>query len=262
MDNKLMMFEGKNVEIFEYNGKILFNPKHVGKCLELTDSAVRNHLAKMTDKQVIKLKNSNVLDKDFRKLHNTGENFLTESGVYKLVFKSDKKEAEKFQDWVTDEVLPALRQNGNYSITTSTINNDIASMVQGMVSSILPTITTEMCKVVLESKIQLDRSQEQIDKNSELIHDQACIYEYEREELKELVGFRTKNVCSIVNEIKYKLSEKLGRNITANSREYKDVKKIVFREFRVTTWEQISVSKYNSVYAFVDTYISDEMRID
>ncbi|MEG2247037.1 MAG: BRO family protein [Romboutsia sp.] len=44
-----------------------------------------------------------------RKLNNAGENFLTESGVYKFIFKSRKEEAEKFQDWVTEEVLPAIR---------------------------------------------------------------------------------------------------------------------------------------------------------
>lgn len=32
-------------------------------------------------KQVIKIKNSDVKDIDIRKLNNTGENFLTESGV-------------------------------------------------------------------------------------------------------------------------------------------------------------------------------------
>ncbi|TQW44726.1 phage antirepressor, partial [Clostridioides difficile] len=53
---------------------------------------------------------------DFRKLHNTGENFLTESGVYKLIFKSRKEEAERFQDWVTDEVLPSIRKTGTYNM--------------------------------------------------------------------------------------------------------------------------------------------------
>ena len=71
-------------------------------------------ILEMNEKQVIKLKNSNVNMIDFRKLHNTGENFLTESGVYKLIFKSKKKEAERFQDWVTDEVLPQIRQTGGY----------------------------------------------------------------------------------------------------------------------------------------------------
>lgn len=48
----------------------------------------------------------------FRKLHNTGENFLTESGVYRLAFKSHKPQAERFTSWVTDEVLPSIRKTG------------------------------------------------------------------------------------------------------------------------------------------------------
>ena len=37
---------------------------------------LRNYLSKMTTNQAILLKNSNVLNKDIRKLHNTGEKFL------------------------------------------------------------------------------------------------------------------------------------------------------------------------------------------
>lgn len=112
--NKIMIFENKPVEVFELNGQALFNPYHCGECLELNESSVRNHLSKMNNKQAILLKNSDVLNKDIRKLNNAGEKFLTESGVYKLIFKSKKKEAEKFQDWVTDEVLPQIRKTGGY----------------------------------------------------------------------------------------------------------------------------------------------------
>lgn len=93
MNNNLMVFEGNDVEVFEWNGKILFNPKHVAKCLEILDvnSSTRN----FNEKQIIKLKNSDVHDMHIRKLNNAGENFLTESGVYKLIFKSHKAEAER-----------------------------------------------------------------------------------------------------------------------------------------------------------------------
>lgn len=90
------IFENKEVEVFEFEGKVLFNPRHVGECLNLTDSAVRKSIANMNNKQVVKLKNLDVKDVPIRKLNNAGENFLTESGVYKLIFKSDKKEAEQF----------------------------------------------------------------------------------------------------------------------------------------------------------------------
>ena len=120
---ELMFFESKPVEVFEWKGQVLFNPKHVAECLDIVDvnSSIRN----FNEKQVIKLTNSNMHDVQFRKLHNTGENFLTESGVYKLIFKSHKEEAEKFQDWVTDEVLPTIRKNGMYATDELLDNSDL-----------------------------------------------------------------------------------------------------------------------------------------
>lgn len=110
--NNLMIFEGKQVEVFEFKGEILFNPKDVAKCLDIKDvnSSIRN----FSDKQVRKITNSDLRDMHIRKLNNAGENFLTEAGVYKLVFKSHKPEAERFQDWVTDTVLPSIRKTGGY----------------------------------------------------------------------------------------------------------------------------------------------------
>lgn len=39
---------------------------------------------------------------------------LSESGLFKLVLRSDKPEAKPFQDWVTKVVLPAIRKDGAY----------------------------------------------------------------------------------------------------------------------------------------------------
>ncbi|TGB04710.1 BRO family protein [Halobacillus salinus] len=43
-------------------------------------------------------------------------NLVNESGLYSLIFKSRKKEAKAFKKWVTYEVLPSIRQSGNYSL--------------------------------------------------------------------------------------------------------------------------------------------------
>ena len=40
--------------------------------------------------------------------------FLTESQMYKLIMRSNAKNAEAFQDWICGEVLPSLRKNGGY----------------------------------------------------------------------------------------------------------------------------------------------------
>ena len=40
--------------------------------------------------------------------------FITEPQFYKLAIKANNQVAEKFQDWVTSEVLPSIRKHGAY----------------------------------------------------------------------------------------------------------------------------------------------------
>ncbi|WP_394116904.1 BRO-N domain-containing protein [Xanthobacter lutulentifluminis] len=41
---------------------------------------------------------------------------ISESGLYKLILRSDKPQAKPFQDWVTRVVLPAIRKDGGYIV--------------------------------------------------------------------------------------------------------------------------------------------------
>lgn len=112
----LMEYNSNKVEIIKYNNKVLFNPYDVGNCLEMKEETVRYHIRNFNNNQVIKLKKSDVGLTNNLNIPPSGRSFLTESGVYKLAFKSRKAEAEKFTDWVTDEVLPTIRKTGQYSI--------------------------------------------------------------------------------------------------------------------------------------------------
>ena len=153
-----MKFENHNVEVFEWNGQVLFNPYHCGECLELAESSIRDVVRKMNDKQVIKLKNSDVVNSNIRKLNNAGENFLTESGVYKLIFKSKKKEAERFQDWVTDEVLPKIRKTGSYKNNQNSIN-EFKGQLTTLVNSIFEDKLSEVKEYYkIKSKTKSDIS--------------------------------------------------------------------------------------------------------
>ena len=40
--------------------------------------------------------------------------FIDEPNLYRCIFQSRKKEAQQFQDWVAEEVLPAIRKSGGY----------------------------------------------------------------------------------------------------------------------------------------------------
>lgn len=42
--------------------------------------------------------------------------FVTESGLYSLIFGSKLEQAKRFKYWVTKEVLPSIRKTGSYSI--------------------------------------------------------------------------------------------------------------------------------------------------
>lgn len=152
--NNLMIFEGHEVEVLEVEGQVLFNPKHVADCLEIADvnSSIRN----FNEKQVVKLTNSKLQNMHFRKLHNTGENFLTESGVYKLVFKSHKPNAEVFTDWIADEVLPAIRKTGGYinnaDLLVNTYFDDIPEDQKAIVKGLLQNIESKQKKITALDK--------------------------------------------------------------------------------------------------------------
>lgn len=72
---------------------------------------------------------------EIRKMNNMGENFLTTSGVYQLVFKSRKPSAKRFQNWVTDVVLPSIEKYGAYipGNTPEQIVNNGMNAISGMV---------------------------------------------------------------------------------------------------------------------------------
>ena len=43
--------------------------------------------------------------------------FIDEANLYRVIFRSNKKEAIDFQNWVFEEVLPSIRKTGGYSLT-------------------------------------------------------------------------------------------------------------------------------------------------
>lgn len=46
--------------------------------------------------------------------------FVNEPNLYRIIFRSNKKEAIDFQNWVFDDVLPTIRKTGGYALTTNT----------------------------------------------------------------------------------------------------------------------------------------------
>lgn len=60
-------------------------------------------------------------------------NVVNESGLYELIFRSDKPQAKAFRRWVTGEVLPQIRRTGSYSVKPLTPAELILQQAQQLV---------------------------------------------------------------------------------------------------------------------------------
>lgn len=106
MTSEVQVFNNGNIglPVKEVGGQVYFEAEAAAIGLGLTDSKgnkvyvrwarIRNYL---DSPQVAK------------------GSWITEPQFYKLAFKASNEVAEKFQDWVAKEVLPAIRKHGSYS---------------------------------------------------------------------------------------------------------------------------------------------------
>ena len=98
-------FESNELEIAVINGQPWFNASQVAKALGYANpsKALQDNVSAKYNQQ---------LD-----LGRRGKKpiFISEPGLYQLVMRSNLPNAEKFQDWVFEEVLPDIRKTGSYS---------------------------------------------------------------------------------------------------------------------------------------------------
>lgn len=59
--------------------------------------------------------------------------FVNESNLYRAIFQSRKPEAERFTDWVTEEVLPSIRKTGRYETRPMSAAENLAAQAQLLV---------------------------------------------------------------------------------------------------------------------------------
>ena len=59
--------------------------------------------------------------------------FVNEGNLYRAIFQSHKPEADRFTDWVTEEVLPSIRKTGRYENRPMTVAENLAAQAQLLV---------------------------------------------------------------------------------------------------------------------------------
>lgn len=130
-------FNGTTLRTIEIDGAPWFVAADACRCLGLEikagGSGARNYLQRLrpNERRVVR-KTVVACSPLFADSKAPSLTLITESGLYKLVMRSDKAEAIAFQDWVTDEVLPAIRKTGGYLLNEAARENAHADTKDAM----------------------------------------------------------------------------------------------------------------------------------
>lgn len=111
-DLAVFNFDNNSITATIYEGKPAFVAVEVASAL-----GYQNPTRSLADhcKSLIKLNYTETVELGFGN-RLKGIILIRESDVYRLVMRSKLESAERFQDWVVEEVLPALREEGCYSM--------------------------------------------------------------------------------------------------------------------------------------------------
>lgn len=109
--NELQVFQNSqfgNLEILTIEGKEWFPAIKVAEILGYTNphKAVRDH----TKEKGVTIRS--VLSKGGKQ----NKKFIDEGNLYRLITRSKLPQADEFEEWVFEEVLPQLRRTGTYSV--------------------------------------------------------------------------------------------------------------------------------------------------
>ena len=182
------------VRIEVVNGKELFCASDVARALgyKRPNDATTQH-CKGTVKHRIATKqgNSSIM------------NFIPESDIYRLIVRSDLKEAEVFEKWLFEEVLPTIRKTGG--IVT---NEDM------FVNTYLP-FADDNTKLMFKNTLETVRKQNEIiaKQQEELIHKEDVIIG-----LVEDIDLSTKR-------------QRITQIVRHNSKNYQDRYNLLYKEF-------------------------------
>jgi len=101
-------FNSNQVRVILIDGEPWFVANDVCQVLELDNTTEALKRLKVYEKDGIDL--NDTIGRTQRML------VISESGLYRLILRSNKPQAEPFQDWVVQEVLPQIRKTGKFDL--------------------------------------------------------------------------------------------------------------------------------------------------
>lgn len=134
------------LEVKTENGESLFDVETVARSLGFTQ--IKNN------KEYIRWETVNKYLKNYLSQEVGKNDYISEAMVYKLAFKANNALAEKFQDWLANDVLPQIRKHGMYATQELLDNPDLLIQVATQLKEERnKRIELEQEKVLLESTI-------------------------------------------------------------------------------------------------------------
>lgn len=261
-EEQIVLFEGNEVKVKTDKGETLINLVHTAKCCGLTkiarsgneviqwkngDKGVYGKLKKLRATEVAQ-EVKNEIDYILNEIDETDDRnsiYMSSWLSKRLAMECHSPKSNKYKNFLA--TLDEKREQG--LLTNKVDNNQIAEMVTETIKGVLPTLITEVSKTFGEV---VNKSKENVDNMTKLMHDQATIYDEDRKEIKKLIGFKSANTKAMSLKLKEVLHKKYNRNIKASEPLYIKAKNRIFTEFHVSKWEDIPVIKQSSVYTYIE----------
>lgn len=127
----IMIFKNEKfgeVKTIEKNNQLYFLANDVANILgyKRPGDAVKQHVDE-EDRETLSYKAFGDLEHSLWQGNDySNKTFISESGVYSLVFGSELPQAREFKRWITSDVLPSIRKHGAY-MTEKTLENALSN---------------------------------------------------------------------------------------------------------------------------------------
>lgn len=126
--NELTIFENPNfgeVRTIDINDKPYFVAVDVARALGYSNphDAIARHCKGVVKHEGVSI---NINQYGTKTSQRAMMSFIPEGDIYRLITRSQLPEAEKFETWVFDEVIPSIRKHGLYAMDDLINNPDLA----------------------------------------------------------------------------------------------------------------------------------------
>lgn len=223
--------EGMQIEVLVRDGKEYFPAKEVAEAL----GYVNPHDAILTNCRKEGVAFSEVSQ-------NTGfgtpvlkkKKYIDEGNLFRLIVKSQLPGAAKFESWIFDEVLPAIRKKGSYSLTESRekINVMIEMKVEEKLTGFIEVIEKTMSEIEEEERVERNKFLDEMMKGAKEGFEKKREYVFmPLEEFQKMVLKHDEEIAELKKSIKD--GEALKNTITEMKREIGVVRR------RTDKWDEI-----------------------